>query len=331
MVGGSLLAALALHPVTPLAPYIGGFLGIAAGAGLAYGRLPQRMAIGCLAAIPVLLLTTTWPLLAVAAAILALGLALGGPRGVKGIAATAFAAGATLVGLWCAMRIVGARETAGWSGLRQALVGGAAMGMVGVLAAIPRHLTFVSDPVRAAVKGLPANLDSELRGLCDRAVAIWATAQERMADDDAGQSLVREGVMKTLEVATKSAPLKAAAGTADELAKRMAEMDTRIAAATDEEVKAQYTAARAALEDQRRYRDQIAKGRERLVARMHNHVAALEKFQLAATGIEATRVASAESTTVKQLAELSQDVTASGEALAEIELGVAGVASSASA
>ncbi len=56
---------------------------------------------------------------------------------------------------------------------------------------------------------------------------------------------------------------------------------------------------------------------------MHNHVAALEKFQLAATGIEATRMTST-STTVKQLAELSQEVAASGEALAEIELGVAG-------
>ncbi|MBL0213424.1 MAG: hypothetical protein IPQ07_06055 [Myxococcales bacterium] len=54
---------------------------------------------------------------------------------------------------------------------------------------------------------------------------------------------------------------------------------------------------------------------------MHNHVAALEKFQLAATGLEAQRVAASGAT--KQLDELSQEVAASGEALAEMELGLA--------
>ena len=53
------------------------------------------------------------------------------------------------------------------------------------------------------------------------------------------------------------------------------------------------------------------------MARMHNHVAALEKFQLAATGLEAAR----SSANSKQLEELSSDVAASGEALAEIEMG----------
>ena len=54
---------------------------------------------------------------------------------------------------------------------------------------------------------------------------------------------------------------------------------------------------------------------------MHNHVAALEKFQLAASGLAAARAASAGATAVKQLEELSHDVAASGEALAELELG----------
>jgi len=52
---------------------------------------------------------------------------------------------------------------------------------------------------------------------------------------------------------------------------------------------------------------------------MHNHVAALEKFQLAATGLQAARQAG--SSEGKQLEELSQDVAASGEALADMELG----------
>jgi uncharacterized protein YhaN len=54
---------------------------------------------------------------------------------------------------------------------------------------------------------------------------------------------------------------------------------------------------------------------------MHNHVAALEKFQLAAGGLAAVRAASAGAEAVKQLEELSADVAASGEALAELEIG----------
>lgn len=322
MVGGAALAALALQPITPFAPYVGGFLGIAAGASFAYGKLPLRMAAGIAGAVVLMALASSWPMFAVAAGLLSLGLALGGPRGAKGLGVVAFGTVATLVGLWCATRIVGARETSHWSGYLQSAIGGAAMGMVGVLAALPRHVRIVMDPVAAAVKALPPLLDSEMRGLCDRAVAIWETTEERLADGDAGKSLVRDGVLKTLEVATASRSTKLS-GAEAALAQRMTEMDARIAAATDDEVRTQYTAARAALEDQKRYREQIAKGRERLVARMHNHVAALEKFQLAATGVEASRMAS-QSTTVKQLAELSQDVAASGEALAEIELGLAG-------
>ncbi len=324
MVGGGLLAALALHPLTPLAPYAAGFVGIAAGASFAYGKPGLRIAAAAAAIAPLFVMTVTWPILALSSLVLALGLAIGGPKGARGVLGVAVATVTSLVAMWCAMRVVGARETQSWSGLMVSGVAGAAMGMVGVMAMLPRHLKLALDPVQTAVKALPTAMDKEVRDLCDRAVAIWDTTKERLGDTDAGKSLVRDGVLKTLEVATKSAEVKLAPGSGDDLAKRMTEMDARIAAATDDEVKAQYTSARAALDDQKRYRDQIAKGKERLVARMHNHVAALEKFQLAATGIEATRMSDAASTTVKQLAELSQDVAASGEALAEIELGVAG-------
>ena len=55
-----------------------------------------------------------------------------------------------------------------------------------------------------------------------------------------------------------------------------------------------------------------------MVARLHNHVAALEKFQLAASGLEASRVASENTPALKQLDEMSAEVVASGEALAEV-------------
>lgn len=329
MVGGSLLAGIGFHFIlgaSNIGPLLGGLAGVAAGSAWGYGRPIWRVLAAGLAAIPLFAMALQWPALAIVASAAGLGIAVGGasgatgPRGVLGVGA---AIGTLLLAMWCALRFDTARELAGWPGWWLDGVAAAAMGMVAVVAMLPRHLTVERDPVDAAVRGLPAGLEQEVAQLCGRSVAIWSGAKERLAAGDPGRELVRDGVLKTLEVAVRSAQVRVIGATDAELAARMADLDQRIGAATDAEVKAQYTAARGALEDQRRYREHIANGRERLVARMHNHVAALEKFQLAATGLVAARAASAGATAVAQLAELSSDVAASGEALAELELGVA--------
>lgn len=320
MVAGALLFGAALHPVTALAPLAGGILGIAAGAAFAYGSTGWRMLAAAAALVQLFVLPASWGILGTAAATLSLGLIAGGPRGLRGLVGVLLGALVALVAMWCALRIGAAQQTVQWPPLVTTAIAAAAMGIVGVLAMLPRHFQIALDPVRAAMNKLPAGLDAEVRGLCDRSVAIWTTAQDRIRDD-AGQNLVRDGVLKTLEVAARSADVRVTGPSEGELAQRMADLDQRIAAATDAEVKTQYQAARAALGDQQRYRDHIRQGRERLVARMHNHVAALEKFELAATGLEAARSASAGLSVVKQLEELSNDVAASGEALAELEIG----------
>jgi hypothetical protein len=319
MASGALLFGAALHPVTPLAPLAGGALGIAAGAAIAHGRAVWRVAaVG--AALAVLFAGPPGgPVLVAAAALLALAVAISGPRGVRGVAGAAFAALALLVAMWCALRIGYAQATRGWPPVVATAVAAAAMGLVGALATLPRHVAIGIDPVRAALRRLPGSLDAEVRELCARAVAIWSSAKDRVADDT-GRALMRDGVVKTLEVAARSASASVVpTGPGDaELAQRLADLEQRIAAATDGEVRAQYQGARTAVADQQRYRERIRQGRERLVARMHNHVAALEKFQLAATGLEAARAASAGAAAVREIDELSHDVTTSGEALAEV-------------
>ena len=325
MVVGALLFGAALHPVTALAPLAGGLLGIAAGAVIAHGRTGWRM-LGAAAALVLLFAATpSWPTLAGAAALVSLAVAAGGPRGLRGLFGVLFGATTILVAMWCALRIGHARQTIHWPALVTTVTAAAAIGIVGALTMLPRHIQIIVDPVRAALKRLPDGLDAEVRGLCARSAAIWSTAQDEISDD-AGKRLVRDGVLKTLEVAAKSADVKIAGPSDAELGQRMADLDQRIASATDAEVKAQYQAARTALGDQQRYRDHIRQGRERMIARMHNHVAALEKFELAATGLEAARAASAGLSVVKQLEELSNDVAASGEALVELELGSLGAA-----
>jgi len=339
---GSLLAGIAFHFVTGasnLVPLLGGLVGIAAGTSWGYGRVSWRAITAAVATIPLFAMALQWPALALSAAAISLGIALGGKGSATGLrpevgtddavgarsrAATAVAVavsiGALLLAMWCSLRVDTARQTQGWPGWWLHGVAAAAMGIVAALAVLPRHLALVTDPVQAALKGLPAALDPEVRQLCERSAELWSSAKERLTDGDSGRDLVRDGVLKTLEVAVKSAGVKPVGPSNEELTARMADLDQRIAAATDAEVKSQYTSARTALEDQRRYREHIANGRERLVARMHNHIAALEKFQLAATGLVAARAATSGATAVQQLAELSSDVEASGEALAEIEL-----------
>jgi hypothetical protein len=275
--------------------------------------LAGRVAAAGVALLLALALGPSWPVLTGSSAILAVAVALGGPRGLRGLLGVLVGTVTLLIAMWCALRIGSAQQTAAWSPLVTTAVSAAAMGVVGALATLPRHVAIGFDPIRAAVRRLPVSIDREVRELCDRSVAIWNTARQRFADDDAGQQLVRDGVLRTLEVATKSADVKLPGATDGELEARMRDLDQRIAAATDPEVRTQYQAARSALDDQQRYRNHIRQGHARLVARLHNHVAALEKFELAVTGLEAARTAA------PALAQLSHDVTASGDALAEIE------------
>ncbi|MBV8762929.1 MAG: hypothetical protein JO257_36930 [Deltaproteobacteria bacterium] len=323
MVGGGALLGFGFHAITPMAPFIGGLFGIAAGAALGYGRPVWRLGAATAASAALLLMPAGWPALAVAASLMALATAVGGLRGWRGLLAVALGAVTTLLAIWCAFRVGHAQRTITWPFWATSTASGAAMGMAAVLALIPRHLSLAIDPVSAAMRALPAGVTGEVRGLCERGSAIWRNAKDKLGADDPGLHLVRDGVLKALEVAGKSAGLEQDAGEDAVLARRITELEARIAASLDGEVRAQYQSAKAALEDQRRYRDHIKQNRERLIARMHNHVAALEKFQLAASGLVAVRAAAEGAPAVKQLEELSQTVAASGEALAELEIGVA--------
>jgi hypothetical protein len=182
MVGGALITGLALHSVTAMAPLVGGVVGMAAGAAWAYGRVKLRLIAAALAIIPLMAMTMAWAAsipqsigFVLSASILALGLMIGGPRGLKGAVAAMLIAFVALVGMWCAMRFATARETAKIPAWLLSGISAAAMGMVGVLAMLPRHLKMATDPVATALKGLPANVDPEMRALCDRSLAIWRT------------------------------------------------------------------------------------------------------------------------------------------------------------
>lgn len=320
---GAGLSAAALPLAAPLhlaAPLLGGALAVAVGSAWAYGGWKSRGALGLVACVPVAL-SSTWGALVATSLIAGLAVAVGAENRRRALATVLIGAGAVLLASWAGLRIHYAQETASWAPILRATVSGAALGMIGVLATLPRHVSWQLDAVLAAARKLPPSLDREVKELCDRSLALWGKAKEQLGDDETSTELLRSGVIKVLEVAKRtgesSAHLGGGGAPERELADRIAELERRIEAASDVETKTQYSAAREGLEDQRKYRERLRAGRERMVARLHNHVAALEKFHLAAISLDASKQLAADAPLVKQLADLSSEVSASGEALVE--------------
>src|SRR5262249_55419982 len=160
------------------------------GAAIAYGKPTWRLAAGAAACLPLVALTPSWPVLAMVAGTTGLGLAAGGPRGLRGAAMGVLGGITTLVAMWTALRFAHARQTMTWPGWATDTASAAALGIVGVLAVLPRHLRVSLDPVASALRGLPRDLDSEVRGLCDRSVAIWISAKDKLEGADPGRALV---------------------------------------------------------------------------------------------------------------------------------------------
>jgi hypothetical protein len=185
------------------------------------------------------------------------------------------------------------------------MLGGAAMSLTCVVALVPARIAIEHDAVIAAMRALPPRVDAEIRDLADQGAKVWAEVKTRMPANDAGLGLIQDGVLKLVDVAARSEKIPADVNaSAARVKTRIDELDARIAAATDEIARAQYGEARTALDDQRRYLEGIQISRERLVARMHNYLAALEKFRLCVIHVETASTA---------------DLEICGKALAELE------------
>ncbi|MBL0213423.1 MAG: hypothetical protein IPQ07_06050 [Myxococcales bacterium] len=130
-----------------------------------------------------------------------------------------------LVAMWCALRIDGANQTAQWPLWVKHATSAAAMGMVGVLAMLPRHLKLALDPVQAALRKLPSSLDAEVRNLVrslgrDLGLHEGPPVRHRLP----ARTSSAMACCKTIEVAAKSADVKLTGANDTELTARMEEL-----------------------------------------------------------------------------------------------------------
>lgn len=247
-----------------------------------------------------------------------------GLRGRRLLLSVAAGAAALLVARAAAIQVMSASELSGLPAWGSAALSGLAISAASVFALLPRHVEIAHDPVAKIHNQLAGNVSGEIAELVSRGNDLWTQAKCDLDEDDANRALLEEAVLRLMETAKRwsHADTQSSHATADSLVARMEALEERIEKADDEIVIKQYEQARAALAEQMKYLSDIGKSRERVLARMHNYLAAMERLRLAVANLEST-TASREAVDlapiVENLEELGQDIDSCSTALRELE------------
>ncbi len=261
--------------------------------------------------------------LALFALIVALPMATG-LRGRKLLLSVIAGAGALLIARLAAIQVMHAEDLASLPAWGSCALAGVAVSAASIFALVPRHLHIVRDPVATAHAQLQGRTNGETAELVERGNQLWSQAKAELAEDDTNLQILEEAVLRLMETAenwSKAAP-NGTSQDAEKLAERMESLSDRIAKAEDKVVIKQYEQARAALGEQLKYISGINNNRERVLARMHNYLAAMERLRLAVANLKssnASREAVDLTPIVECLEELGQDIDSCSSALEELQ------------
>jgi len=239
-----------------------------------------------------------------------LGKALTGLRGRRLLVALAVGAGVFLLARHVLGSIAGARELAELPRWLVATTAGIGFALVSVVALLPRHVHFSKDRVGDAFGAIRRELNGEVRDLSQRGFDLWRLTEGQLAEGDPSRSTLEDAVLRLLETARRWQSVEAAQPhtVAADLVKRMDELDARIEKTGDAVAKKQYQQARAALAEQLRYLEGIGTQRERVLARMHAYLAAMEQLRMAVVNLESTAAASELAPLLSDLEEMGREV-----------------------
>jgi len=167
-------------------------------------------------------------------------------------------------------------------------------------------------------------LTGELRELADRAVALWHKVEASVDPDAPARKSIEDSVVRLFDVARRWAAVEAdgARTPVDLIAQRMTAMTDKMTKTEDAVAKSQYAQAHAALAEQARYLKEIASARERVVARMHHYLAAMERLRFAVINhrsADASRQSTEIQPILDDLSDLGREIDFSSEALTEVE------------
>ncbi len=277
------------------------------------------------AAALVLLVGAGEPTSAIAAFSGLFGLTLGwGLSGRRLMIAIACGAAVALVGRFAFLSIISAQELASLPSWLISTGAGAAFSFISVFAILPRHIEVDEDNLASSYEGLKGSVSGEVRELVDRSYELWTQAERDLDKNDVNRESLREGVHRLFEVARRwqSVEGSGAQVKASSLVDRMEGLEKRIAETEDEITRNQYQQAKGALAEQLRYIKDIGTSRERVLARMHNYLAAMERLRMAVINLESTnasRDAVDIQPLVSDLEKIGADMDTCSEALIEAE------------
>ncbi|MCS6913068.1 MAG: hypothetical protein RMK29_21245 [Myxococcales bacterium] len=242
-------------------------------------------------------------------------------RGAATLATMLLAAGAA--------RLPGALERlevlAGLPGALPSVLCGLGMGLIVGSAVLVRQLRLVQQPVGRGLEALlpPPEHTDEISDLVRQAFATYREAAGVLIDQPQAVAAAEDLLRRITQFGRRWAEIEDQARRCDRarLQQRHHQLGERLAATQDEQARAEYERARAALDAQLGYLADIDIGRERAVARLHHQVATLERLRLAALrhrSVDAARMGEELKAVLEDLARAGQELDAATEALAEV-------------
>jgi hypothetical protein len=165
-----------------------------------------------------------------------------------------------------------------------------------------------------------------VRELADRGLAVWNRIEPSLERSSAVRRGLEDSVCRLFDVAGRWAEVEAdgARTPLESLAARMEAVAAKMEKTEDPVAREQYAQAHAALAEQLRYLKEIATTRERIIARMHHYLAAMERLRFAVINhrsADASRLATEVAPILEDLQELGRDIDSSSEAMSEMEKG----------
>jgi hypothetical protein len=310
--GVAVLAAAAMFAVSPRATRT---------------RIPNLIMVGFLAAFVGLALRLTMAprpeALGVVALVAAFGaLAARGSR--RPVLTFVAAAGTALIMRYVHVSLVAAGTEAQLPVWLSAAFGGAAFAFVGILGTLPRHVDLGENRVDGAYAATREASSGEIRELTDRGMAVWTRVEPTLEHDSAVRRAFEDSVVRLFDVARRWTSVESEGGRTpvEQLVERMDQIEGKIARTEDAIAKGQYQQAHAALAEQLRYLREIGTARERVVARMHHYLAAMERLRMAVLNhrsADASRLSTEVQPILDDLKDLGREIDFSSEAMGEVE------------
>lgn len=204
-------------------------------------------------------------------------------------------------------------------------VAGGCVGLLVGASTVTRHLILRHEPIDAELRGLlpSPSANDELSTLIQQAFSTYQETAESL-DEHPGARVAAEQLVKKIgRFGKRWQDIESQAQKSDrsKLDERKKDLQARIQAASDDSVRSEYSRALTAIDEQLAYLDEIAKGRERAVARLHHQVATLERLRLAAVrhrSVGAAKLSEDLKTVVEDLNQAGQELDTASEVLSEL-------------